>query len=308
MALGRSGPPARGGSGGGGGSSGSSGSGYAARVLREMYGNSLPRAAVQLLRDHGHARSSSAPPTLPSLGPSPGARGGVWSTGLAERPALKKRCEVNAPKVGQGKQIQDLGLPPRLPGGRRTHTQILAKTDNYQKHMEDRPLPRGQDRGEETRRLQDRCAYNFGSALPTSAAPPGMPAPEPFQPSKARRCVTFAGLPDSRPGSARGCSLPPLAGRRGSGAEVAASGLSREHERMAQDIVQGVSEKQRELDSVEDALTSLTQHSEAVGEGTERRRVVRKQMVSASHKRLELKSAITKDMKDLETLLDLAPS
>jgi len=192
--------------------------------------------------------------------------------------------------------------------GRKSQAQILLDTDNYQGNPDDwAPLPRGVDRAEETRRLQDRCAYNLGSALPTTAAPLGAEPSRSSQPARLRRRVTFAGLPEARPGSGAGgsSSLPPLAGRREAGA---AQGGGSTEEALAQDIVQSVRDKQRDLASVEEALAGLSMRSERVGEGAEKRRLLQKQLASESKRRLEIKNSIARDVQDLEQLLDCAPS
>lgn len=257
-----------------------------------MYGGSLPRAASQLLRDHVQARSSSAPPMVGSGGMGGSSSSGkVWSTGLAAR-GERKHVDLRIPKVGQKKEAQC--LPPRPPIGRKTQEQIILETENYRK-QEAPALPLARDRAKETRLLQDKCAYNLGSALPTTVAPPGVSAKTAPSEPTTRRNVSFASGAERRYGSADPSP-------RGT------SGLTAEQESMADDIIRGVHQRQSDLDDVEQKFVHLTSRAEAVGEGTDQRRVVRKQLAGVSQKRLELKSAIERDMQDLGKLLDCAPS
>jgi len=256
--------------------------GYAAGVLREMYGGSLPRAASQLLRDHAKARSSSAP--------APHAK--PWTTGLSERPTAKRSAVVQVPRVGQGAAAAGptAPRPPRIPA-RKSLAQILDETSNYDRTDKPDILPLGRDNDEMKWQLQNKLAFNFGTALPHLGGPshlPGEATSKPSQPTMRR--VTFASLPPSRDG-------PPTK-----------SGLTPEQERLASNLVTGVQERQQELDRVEESLAKCVSRVEVAGLGTEQRRIVRAEMASHSQKRLELKSAIRKDVLDLEKLMDLAPS
>lgn len=281
------------------GGGGSVQGGYAASVMREMYGGSLPRAATQLLRDHAAAsarRSTSAPPSTK-----------VFSTSLNERPVQRRKgfertaavgCEGLVPKVGPGaaKALAESACakPPRIPVSRRTLGQILQETSNYK--CPEAVSTHGRDTAAEKKLLQDRSEFSIGGAhvLPGAAIPTASGAPVYLDRRVERRKrVSFSGsLPPSREGSPRNGTRP---------------GMSSEMERMAGEIVQGVRERQRELDGVETSLVGLAQCAEAPTEATERRRVVRKEMASASQRRLELKSAINRDIKDLETLMDVSP-
>mmetsp|Transcript_82986 Transcript_82986/g.257748 ORF Transcript_82986/g.257748 Transcript_82986/m.257748 type:complete len:259 (+) Transcript_82986:126-902(+) len=249
---------------------------YAEDVLRQMYGGSLPREAAQLLRAHGSSkgRSSSAPPQK-------------WSTGLSERPRERRRVDLRVPRVGARKS-GDPGRPPSLPGtGKKPLSHILLETCNYERQDEMQPSS-GRDYDEDKRRHQDRCAYGFGSALPTVMEPRSLAQGSGAGRAKPR--VTFAtSLPPSREGSPRRL------------------GLTSEQERLAAEIVDGVRERQRELDHVEVALADCTVHAETPGEGVNARRRVLKEMEGQSKRRLELKNAIARDIKDLEKLMDLTP-
>lgn len=253
--------------------------GYAATVLREMYGGSLPRAATQLLRDHAKIRSSSAPPTRSER---------VWSTGLADRKPTR-RVDLRVPRVGQGKQ-ESLARPPKLPTtGRKPLSHILLETSNYERELEI-PFVHGRDCSEgEKRKLQNQYAYNFGTALPTTgvsdAAAAALAARQP------RRRVSFecGSLPASREVSPRKSGLPPA------------------QEKIAVEIVEGVRERQRELAGIDESLAGLVKRSEMPTESRQRT-AVRKEMVAASKRRLELKNAIQSDMQDLDKLFDLAPA
>jgi len=258
------------------------GGGYAASIMKEMYGERLPRAATQLLRDHARTRSSSAPaPRLDT----------VFSTGMAERRA-RHVVDLKVPRVGQKKacMMPGAGRPPVLPG-RRHLSQILLETSNYE-HQQDAPAMHGRDCGDlEKHRLQNQYAFGFGSALPTTelsgVAASAFAAAE----ASASRRVNFASgsLPSSRDVSPH------------------KSGLSQAHERMAVDIVEGVRERQRELEGIDQSLANFVQRSENPGEKPCVRTNIRKEMVASSKRRLELKNAINRDMQDLDKLLDLAP-
>mmetsp|Transcript_40349 Transcript_40349/g.72680 ORF Transcript_40349/g.72680 Transcript_40349/m.72680 type:complete len:269 (-) Transcript_40349:55-861(-) len=261
------------------------GGGYAAGVLREMYGNSLPRAAQQLLQDHAKSRSSSEPPL----------RAKVFSTAMFEHRASKK-VDLKVPRVGQRKTQDTEGVakPPKMPT-RRPLAQILLETSNYERQLEPPPL-RGRDCGDaEKWRLQDQYSFGFGSALPTTSVPPGMPAPSASSPSRAK---------------GRSLSLQRSGARRVSfdGREAAElkTGLTNEQESLATDIIHGVRDRQRELDTVEQALADLTTRSEARGEGGARS-LIRKEMIGASKRRLEIRNAIQRDVQDLEKLFDCSP-
>jgi len=273
--------------------------GYAGEVLREMYGGSLPRAASELLQAHVQARSSSAPPLAGSGRVSPGGSSngspnGVWNTGLAAR-GQRKKVDISIPKVGKNKDLCR-SLPPRAPAGRKTQDQILAETENYRRQdYQAELLPAARDRAQETRLLQDRCAYNLGNALPTTAAPLGVSTLAAPAKQIKRRVVTFADGSGRRAESAE----PALFRRTGI---RGGAGLASEQD-LAEDIIRGVQEKQQELESVEGSLATLGTRAEASGEGIERRRLIRKQMVGQSQQQQELKSAIARDMKDLEKLL-----
>mmetsp|Transcript_50788 Transcript_50788/g.91230 ORF Transcript_50788/g.91230 Transcript_50788/m.91230 type:complete len:265 (+) Transcript_50788:52-846(+) len=256
---------------------GSSG-GYAEHVLKDMYGGSLPRAAKQLLQEHAKNRSSSAP----AIGAQK-----RWLGSQGYEPKQRRHVELKVPRVGRG-QAGVSQLPPTLPAAsRRPLARILADTSNY--NRKDEFVERGKDLSEEKRRHQDRCAYNFGGALPTSHAPPGMPqAGGDLAP---RRRVTFHSLPASREGSPRG----------------GVSGLTAEQEQMAADIIQSVKERQAALNVAEEALQGCADRAEGPGLSAERRRLVMKEMASASHQRTQLRSEINQNIKDLEKLMDCAP-
>lgn len=226
-------------------------SGYAATVIRELYGGSLPRAAEQLLRDHSKTRSSSAPPTAPT-----------WSTSLGER-SERRQVEIRVPKVGTKSSSE--ARPPRMPM-RRPLSQILQDTGNYDLQSQ-APAARGRDNAEEKRRLQDRRGQNFGGALLAAG-----------------------------PSEWLSAEVPP--------ARASASALTKD-EKLAEGIVRSVQERQRELEAIEENLAKCTELAELPGEGAERRRLIRKQMINASQKRMELKSAIARDVKDLALLMDL---
>mmetsp|Transcript_107870 Transcript_107870/g.305152 ORF Transcript_107870/g.305152 Transcript_107870/m.305152 type:complete len:169 (-) Transcript_107870:84-590(-) len=156
-----------------------------------MYGGggALPRAASQLLRDHSaQARSSSAP------GPR------QWATGLCERPRARRCVDLKVPKVGQ-KRCSGGALPPAPAPTRRPLGRILQETSGYER-QDQPPACQGLDYDEEKRRHQDRCAFGFGSALPTVMAPCGL-RPREEEPWPARggplagRHVTFQSLPPS---------------------------------------------------------------------------------------------------------------
>jgi len=256
---------------------------YAADVIREMYGGSLPHEATRLLRAHGaaQARSSSAPVVQ------------KWSTGLSDRPQERRRVDLKVPRVGQRKNAGG-GLPPSVPGtGKKPLAQILLDTSNYERQED--PQPRGRDYEEEKRRHQDRCAFGFGNALPTVMEPrslagrPRQP-PKPLPTKRHKLHVTFAAsLPASREASPR------------------RSGLTAEQEQMAAEIVDGVRARQQELETVEQVLAGSTVQAEEVGKGTDARRRLLRQMEGQSKRRLELKNAIAKDIGDLEKLMDLSP-
>merc|ERR1719247_3282363 len=67
---------------------------------------------------------------------------------------------------------------------------------------------------------------------------------------------------------------------------------------MAVDIVEGVRERQRELDGIDQSLANFVQRSENPGEKPFIRVNIRKEMVASSKRRLELKNAINRDMQD----------
>eukprot|EP00435_Cladocopium_sp_Y103_P020780 s657_g5.t1 len=130
-------------------------------VLKDMYGSSLPSAAVQLMRDHAKQQANSQ-----QLQPR-------W--GAPERTV--KHVDLKIPRVGR----QHLGALPsqdrsQRPGQRRSYASIRAMTQDYQR--QDEPRDPGRDGTLDKRRLQDRHAYGFGNALPTSKAPPGHWLPE----------------------------------------------------------------------------------------------------------------------------------
>lgn len=263
---------------------GSGSGGYAARVMKEMYGGSLPRAATQLLRDHARIRSSSAPARSTDK---------VWATGMGER-GKARQIDLRVPRVGQKKE-EGLARPPKLPTtGRRGLSHILKETSNYEREQE-RPVVHGRDCSDaEKQRLQNQYAFDFGSALPTTgisgAVAASLEASE-LDRRRRQRGVSFS------PDCARGQSplMPPT------------SGLSAEQERIAVDIVEGVRARQRELDGVDQSLAGFVQRTETRGEAALRPNL-RKEMVGASKKRLELKNAISRDMQDLDKLFDLAPA
>merc|ERR1712039_742978 len=122
--------------------------------------------------------------------------------------------------------------PPKVPG-RKPLSQILLATANYER-VEQPLLLQGPDYLEDKRRLQDKCASDFGCALPTVMRPKGMPV------EIARRRVTFAGLSGSSPASRE--------------TSPKTSGLTSEQERLSADIVQSVKLRQRELAEVEARL------------------------------------------------------
>lgn len=254
---------------------------YAASVLRDMYGGSLPRAASQLLADHAKARSVSLPP--------PGRRR-EFTTGLAEIQD-KKRTVVRVPRVGQKKTQESQAAPsrpPKLPV-RKSHMLILAETSNYER-VDDHIAPSGPDCAEQKWHLQNKNAFGFGSALPTTGAPVRRsPHSSASLSPTSKRTVRFASALPSR------------------GATPPRAGPANEQERLVADIAGSVRERQRELEDVEKTLVELTERAEAPAERQERRRVVRCGMVEASKRRLELKNAIRKDVEDLERLLDLSP-
>merc|ERR1712146_72024 len=136
----------------------------------------------------------------------------------------------------------------------------------------------------------------MGSALPTTgltgAGAAAFAAAEAAASSQPRR-VSFAA----------GCGSLPTSRE----ASPQKSGLSPAHERIAVDIVEGVRARQRELDGIDESLANFVQRSEMPGEKSGARVGIRKEMVGASKRRLELKNAIQRDMQDLEKLLELAP-
>lgn len=243
-----------------------------------MYGGSLPRAATQLLKDHAKSRSSSAPP----------ARDRVFATGLAERGSARQD-HVRVPRVGQQKSSGS-ARPPRAPPSKKPLSQILLDTGNYEREQE-QPQQRGRESGEvQKRRLQNKNAFEFGSALPTTgiteAGAAALAAAE-----QRRRRVSFS--PD--------CSSLP--------STPEFSGLSAENDKLATDIIEGVRARQRELAGVDNSLAGYVHQAEgpaaAGSQGAGGRSGVRKEMVNASKRRLELKNAISRDMQDLEKLFEL---
>eukprot|EP00927_Polykrikos_kofoidii_P062320 TRINITY_DN57125_c0_g1_i1.p1 TRINITY_DN57125_c0_g1~~TRINITY_DN57125_c0_g1_i1.p1 ORF type:complete len:300 (+),score=56.81 TRINITY_DN57125_c0_g1_i1:116-1015(+) len=267
---------------------------YAASVLKDMYGESLPRAAQKLLKDHAQTRSSSAPPPKSwSLSMTGG--------GLTEQTKQpRKRVDLKVPRVGRdgGKSTDasmvSLGAPPRPPmlPRRKTLAQIRDETSNFRR--DEKPPPAACDGSAQKARLQDMNAFGFGSALPNTHAPPGMPAApkgvvNSSAGSKPRRRVIFSSsLPPSRVGS-------PNAG---------ACGLTEANESLASEIVLSVKERQRELGKVEDELSELVKRAE---EPTPARRQLQKQMADADKRRREIQSSIRRDVQDLEKLVDLTP-
>lgn len=254
-------------------SAGGSNSGYAANVLKEMYGGNLPRAAKQLLADHAKSRSSSAP-----------AKPSRWLGSTGKVPRQRKSVDLRVPRVGRGSGLP--ARPPPMPSsGKKTMAHILADTENYKRQDEQRALSR--DYSVEKLRHQDKCAYGFGSALPNTHAPAG------YAPPAVKRRVTFHSLPASRE-----CS--PRAGH-------GSSRLTDEQTRMAEEIVQSVRQRQIELDSVEESLAQNAGQADKSAQSADRRRSVMKEMASVSKRRLELKNAMQRDVQDLEKLIDLAP-
>lgn len=256
-------------------SAGGSNSGYAANVLKEMYGGNLPRAAKQLLADHAKSRSTSAP-----------AKPSRWLGSTGEVPRQRKSVDLRVPRVGRGGGLAGAARPPPMPSsGKKPLAHILAQTENYKR--QDEQLALGRDYSVEKQRHQDKCAYGFGSALPTTHAPAG------YVPPPVRRRVTFHSLPASREGS-------PRAGH-------GSSGLTDEQTRMAEEIVQSVRQRQIELDSVEQSLEQYTGQADQSSQSADRRRSIMKEMANVSKRRLELKNAMQRDVQDLEKLIDLAP-
>eukprot|EP00930_Biecheleria_cincta_P100116 TRINITY_DN91724_c0_g1_i1.p1 TRINITY_DN91724_c0_g1~~TRINITY_DN91724_c0_g1_i1.p1 ORF type:complete len:264 (-),score=57.98 TRINITY_DN91724_c0_g1_i1:206-997(-) len=257
-------------------STGGGNSGYAANVLKEMYGGNLPRAAKQLLADHAKSRSTSAP-----------AKPSRWLGATGEVVKQRKSVDLRVPRVGRGGGLAGLMRPPPMPSsGKKPLAHILAETENYKR--QDEQLAIGRDYSVEKQRHQDKCAYGFGSALPTTHAPAGYVPPAP-----PRRRVTFHSLPASREGS-------PRAGH-------GSSGLTDEQSRMAEEIVQSVRQRQMELDAVEESLARYTDQAEKSSQSSDRRKYVMKEMANVSRRRLELKNAMHRDVQDLEKLIDLAP-
>lgn len=253
---------------------------FAASVMREMYGGSLPRAATQLLKDHAKARSSSAPAARDRA---------VFSTGLVER-GKARQDSVKVPKVGQKNGMASgYARPPQMPStGKKMLDQILLDNSNYD-YQQEKPVAHGRDCSDaQKNRLQDQYAFNFGTALPTTGVPDGYIEPA------TRRRVSFAAGSGSAPGSR--ATTPQK------------SGLSAEQDRMAADIIEGVRRRQTELAAVDQSLAGYVQRSEQPSEGRNLRQGLRKEMVGASKQRLELKNAIARDMQDLDKLFDLAPA
>lgn len=257
-------------------------SSYAAGVLQEMYGDALPHVARQLLRTHNKTRSLSEPAAR---------RQAQWSTGSSERRAPRRRVELKVPRVGARKAPDTDEAPNRPPGlpTRKPLAQILQETSGYEKRGT-LPPPARRDMSVEKRQLQDRNAFGFGSALPNTHAPTGLSAEATAVSGKPRRRVVFSSLPPSREGSPSRREIP------------------KPQEAIAAEIVESVRERQRELDLVEEQLSHHVVRAEApAGQVLEGRRALRSEMAKASQRRLELKNAISKDVKDLETLLDCTP-
>jgi len=253
--------------------------GYVASVLGDMYGKSLPRAAQQLLKEHTRLRSSSAPPK-------------AWATtGIAEDKPRRRVVDLKVPRVGRG-GAADTGYcarPPRptnLPK-RKSHAEIVNETNGYERQDLKTVLDPRKDGAHQKQMLQDVNSFQFGSALPNTHAPPGM---SPM--AKPRRRVAFTNsCPASREGSPRGQK----------------SGMSVEQESMASEIVRSVRERQQDLDKVDQVLQGFVSNVEGSAVTGGRRQEVHKKMANASKQRLELKSAIQRDLQDLDKLMELAP-
>mmetsp|Transcript_42663 Transcript_42663/g.117700 ORF Transcript_42663/g.117700 Transcript_42663/m.117700 type:complete len:257 (+) Transcript_42663:65-835(+) len=243
------------------------GNGYASSVLNEMYGGKLPAAAARLLRDHSQARSASAPPRRTQQ---------AFTTSMAER-RPRKCIDLKVPRVGQKGQGHAISLPPKIPH-RKQLSQILVETSNYERY--DEPTAPGRSREKAKADLQHM--FQFGTLAP---------CPSQEAASSRTRRVGFRSLPPNRDGS------------RPQGD----SGFTKEQEDMAAEIVSGVRARQRELQAVEASLEELTTRAEQAGEGVALRRLVRRDMTDASKQRLELQSAIKRDLQDLEKLMDCAP-
>lgn len=257
-------------------STGGGNSGYAANVLKEMYGGNLPRAAKQLLADHAKSRSTSAP-----------AKASRWLGSTGEVPKQRKSVDLRVPRMGRDRGLAGATRPPPMPSsGKKSLAHIVADTENYKRQDEQPAI--GRDYSIEKQRHQDKCAFGFGSALPNTHAPAGYVPPAP-----PRRRVTFHSLPASREGS-------PRAGN-------SSCGLTDEQTRMAEEIVKSVRQRQMELDSVEESLALYTDQADKSSQSADRRKSVMKGMASVSKRRLELKNAMHRDVQDLEKLMDLAP-
>lgn len=250
---------------------------YAEGVLREMYGGSLPREACKLLQRHHAAcgRSNSAPARGRSGAPS-------WSTGLGTRSAPRKCVDLKVPRVGQQRGSGEAPLPPRLPS-RKTHSQIVVETQGYDPRLVE-PVtgPRGRDLGAEKRRLQDQHTYGGGSVLPSAGMMPGID-------------IASASCHSARRRVAASCS--PRVGKLQS--------LAADADSLAADIVQCVRERQGELETVESKLANLAERAEApAGQiPADARRRLRAQVAAVNHERLELQSAIRRDVHDLDRVL-----
>eukprot|EP00434_Breviolum_minutum_P005969 symbB.v1.2.005263.t1/scaffold286.1/size306100/2 len=227
---------------------------YVGSVLKDMYGSSMPNAAARLMRDHAKAQQAKA-----RVQPR-------WTSGHGHAghaaPPLVKHVDLKIPRVGrQHLGASSIEQPPRLT--RRPFASIRVMTNDYQR--QDDPIDPGRDGTLEKRRLQDRHAYGFGNALPTSKAPPGHWMPE--------EAIV---KPQVKMDHARGKS---------------------QQETLATDIVTSVKERQEELATVEESLKKMERgpvwrHREAA------------KITSLQKRKVELRNGIARDVKDLETFID----
>eukprot|EP00929_Paragymnodinium_shiwhaense_P003480 TRINITY_DN104007_c0_g1_i1.p1 TRINITY_DN104007_c0_g1~~TRINITY_DN104007_c0_g1_i1.p1 ORF type:complete len:278 (-),score=42.04 TRINITY_DN104007_c0_g1_i1:205-984(-) len=246
--------------------------GYVGSVLRDMYGASLPRAAQELLKSHtGSKRSTSAPPTQ------------SWSCSqsLSDKTLCRKRVDLKVPRVGRGTasggysgDLLDVAppRPPMMPK-RKPLSQIVKDTSNYACQLEPAG-PLGRDMEREKRRLQDRHGYGLGAHIPGVQAP------------SAPKRVSFSSSPR------RASSQPPK--------------RSEIQQCLAQDIVQSVKERQKELEGADDALSKLVQKLEAPQVGN-MRHLIQREMSNISKQRAEIQAAIKGDIGDLQKLVDADP-
>eukprot|EP00928_Gymnodinium_smaydae_P026581 TRINITY_DN20828_c0_g1_i1.p1 TRINITY_DN20828_c0_g1~~TRINITY_DN20828_c0_g1_i1.p1 ORF type:complete len:326 (-),score=73.60 TRINITY_DN20828_c0_g1_i1:73-960(-) len=280
----------------GGSSRAATGSSCVASVLRDMYGSSLPRAAAEMLRDQ-RARSSSAP-AAPS-----------FCTGLGERADPKRaRPKVAVPRVGNAaRQPVFDGRPPLLPGfGKKMQPQILQETGNYAVTAGGYPVQRpARDAEAEKLRLQEPWLFAGGAAGRGRAGGPADTDDDGYggaTSSRPRRNVRFSSAPP--PGVSCSDGIRPRCGEAGG---YEGSGLDPQQEALAAEIVSGVRDRQRQLDTVESQIVELTRRAEEAGAPPHARRLLRKQLVEQTQSRNELSSGIRRDLSDLGKLLELEP-